>query len=153
MPPTYWAEALATAVVLLNRRLSTSINNDIPYHQLYHKMLDYSMLHVFSCLCYPNLSATTYHKLAPHSSACVFIGYPSSQKGYRCLDLSTRRVIISRHVMFDETNFPFAAAKLPPESLDFLVQGRPPAPAPSSDVERTRSASTSQPDLTDLESI
>jgi len=90
-----------------NRRPSTSINNDIPYHQLYHKMLDYSMLHVFSCLCYPNLSATTYHKLAPHSSACVFIGYPSSQKGYRCLDLSTR-MVISRHVIFDEANFPFA---------------------------------------------
>jgi len=38
MPPTYWAEALATAVVLLNRRPSTSINNDIPYHRLYHNM-------------------------------------------------------------------------------------------------------------------
>ena len=112
MPPTYWAEALATAVVLLNRRPSTSINNDIPYHRLYH-MPDYSTLRVFGCLCYPNLSATTSHKLAPRSSACVFIGYPSSQKGYRCLDLSTRRVIISRHIMFDETNFLFVAAKLP----------------------------------------
>ena len=150
MPPTYWAEALATAVVLLNRRPSTSINNDIPYHRLYHKMPDYSILRVFGCLCYPNLSATTSHKLAPRSSACVFIGYPSSQKGYRCLDLSTRRVIISRHVVFDEANFPFAVTKPPPESLDFLVQGRPPVPAPSSDVERTRS-SIDQSDLADLD--
>jgi len=150
MPPTYWAEALATAVVLLNRRPSTSINNDIPYHRLYHKMPDYSILRVFGCLCYPNLSAMTSHKLAPRSSACVFIGYPSSQKGYRCLDLSTRRVIISRHVVFDEANFPFAVTKPPPESLDFLVQGRPPAPAPSSDVERTRS-SIDQSDLADLD--
>ena len=117
---------MATAVVLLNRHPSTSINNDIPYHRLYHKMPDYSILRVFGCLCYPNLSATTSHKLAPRSSACVFIGYPSSQKGYRCLDLSTRRVIISRHVVFDEANFPFAVTKPPPESLDFLVQGRPP---------------------------
>ena len=150
MPPTYWAEALGTAVVLLNRRPSTSINNDIPYHRLYHKMPDYSILRVFGCLCYPNLSATTSHKLAPRSSACVFIGYPSSQKGYRCLDLSTRRVIISRHVVFDEANFPFAITKPPPESLDILVQGRPPAPALSSDVERTRS-SIDQSDLADLD--
>jgi len=150
MPPTYWAEALATAVVLLNRRPSTSINNDIPFHQLYHKMPDYSILRVFGCLCYPNLSATTSHKLAPRSSACVFIGCPSSQKGYRCLDLSTRRVIISPHVVFDEANFPFAVTKPPPESLDFLVQGRPPAPALSSDVERTRS-SIDQSDLADLD--
>jgi len=60
-------------------------------------------------------------------------------------------VIISRHVMFDEANFPFAAAKPPPESLNFLVQGRPPTPAPSSSIERTRSASTDQSDLADLD--
>ena len=53
--------------------------------------------------------------------------------------------------MFDEANFPFAAAKPPPESLDFILQGRLPAPAPSSDVERTRPASTNQSDLADLD--
>jgi transposase InsO family protein len=151
MPPSYWAEALATAVVLLNRRPSTSINNDIPYHRLYHKLPDYSMLRVFGCLCYPNLSATTPHKLAPRSSACVFLGYPSSQKGYRCLDLSTRRVIISRHVMFDETKFPFATAKSPSDSLDFLVQDRSTVLPLSTDNTRPRSSTAAQPDLADLD--
>jgi len=131
MPPQYWAEALATAVYLLNRRPSSSILNDIPHHLLFHKMPDFSSLRVFGSLCYPNLSATTPHKLAPRSSACVFIGYPSSQKGYRCLDLSTRKVIVSRHVVFNESYFPFAAAKPPTESLDFLLQDRLPAPPPT----------------------
>jgi len=44
MPSAYWAEALATAVLLLNRRPSSSINNGIPYHLLYHKMPDYYLL-------------------------------------------------------------------------------------------------------------
>src|SRR5438132_1702970 len=80
-------------------------------------------LSVFGCLCYPNLSATTPHKLAPQSTACVFIGYPSSHKGYRCLDLSTRRIIISRHVIFDEFVFPIATASpSPASSLDFLIE-------------------------------
>jgi hypothetical protein len=55
------------------------------------------------------MQATSKHKLAPRSTACVFLGYPPSHKGYRCLDLSTRRIIISRHVIFGETAFPFVA--------------------------------------------
>jgi hypothetical protein len=47
------------------------------------------------CLCYPNLQATSAHKLAARSTTCVFLGYPSSHKGYRCLDLSSHRIIIS----------------------------------------------------------
>jgi hypothetical protein len=142
MPPSYWVEALSTAVFLLNRRPSSSIHDGIPYHLLFRKMPDYSLLRVFGCLCYPNLSATTPHKLSPRSAACVFLGYPPSQKGYRCLDLSTRKIIISRHVVFDETHFPFAASKPRPDSFDFLLQDILPAPAPPcpSDLRRSRAA-------------
>ncbi|WVZ55007.1 hypothetical protein U9M48_005726 [Paspalum notatum var. saurae] len=98
MPPTYWAEALSTATYLLNRRPCSAIGNSIPYEHLFKHAPDYNNLRVFGCLCYPNLTTTAQHKLAPRSIACVFLGYPSSHKGYRCLDLSSRRVIISCHV-------------------------------------------------------
>jgi hypothetical protein len=73
------------------------------------------------CTCYPNTSSTTPHKLSPRSTRCVFLGYSSDQKGYRCLDLFTNRLIISRHVVFDEANFPLAAS---PHltNLDFLCE-------------------------------
>jgi hypothetical protein len=67
----------------------------------------YTHLRVFGCCCYPNLSSTTAHKLAPPSSLCVFLRYSAEHKGYRCLDLSSHRVLISRHVTFDESSFPF----------------------------------------------
>jgi hypothetical protein len=140
-PPSYWVEALSTAVFLINRRPSSSIHNGIPYHLLHRKMLDYSILRVFGCLCYPNLSAMTPHKLSPRSAACVFLGYPPSQKGYRCLDLSTRKIIISRHVVFDETHFLFAASKPRMDSFDFLLQDILLVPAPStSDVRNSRAS-------------
>nr|CAE05417.1 OSJNBa0035I04.5 [Oryza sativa Japonica Group]CAE05956.3 OSJNBb0088C09.15 [Oryza sativa Japonica Group] len=128
MPPSYWAEGLATATYLLNRRPSSSVNNSIPFQLLHRKIPNYSMLRVFGCLCYPNLSATAAHKLAPYSAACVFLGYPSSHKGYCCLNISTRRIIISCHVIFDETQFPFSGDPVDASSLDFLLQD---APAPS----------------------
>lgn len=121
----YWAEALATVTYLLNRRPSSAIRNAIPYALLYNKITDYSHLRVFECLCYPNLTAMTRYKLASHSTACVFLGYPSSHKGYRYLDLSTRRIIISRHVVFYETYFPFGlyTSGSSPSDLDFLLAG------------------------------
>ena len=91
MPSAYWAEALATATYLLNRRPSSAISHEIPFSRLYGQPPDLSNLRVFGCLCYPNLSANIPHKLAPRSSACVFLGYPTSHIGYRCLDLPSRR--------------------------------------------------------------
>jgi hypothetical protein len=49
------------------------------------------------------------HKFAPRSSACAFLGYSPHHKGYCCMDLVTQRIIISRHVVFDESTFPFAS--------------------------------------------
>lgn len=36
-----------------------------------------------------------------------FLGYSLNHQGYRCLDQSTGRIYLSRHVIFDELSFPF----------------------------------------------
>jgi transposase InsO family protein len=81
MPASYWAEALAAACYLLNRRPSSSIHSQIPYTCLFGTPPSYDHLRVFGCLCYPNLQATSAHKLAPRSAAYVFLGYPLTHKG------------------------------------------------------------------------
>lgn len=107
LPPPFWVEALHTATMLLNIRPSRAIHHFTPYFLLYGVHPTYDHLRTFGCLCYPNISATATHKLSPRSVHYVFIGYPREQKGYRCLDLATRKVIISQHVTFDESFFPF----------------------------------------------
>ncbi|WVZ87097.1 hypothetical protein U9M48_033789 [Paspalum notatum var. saurae] len=137
MSPSYWAEALATATYLLNRRPCLATGTTTPYELLFGHPPDYTHLRVFGCLCYPNLTSTAPHKLAPRSIACVFLGYPSSHKGYRCLDPSTGRIIISRHVVFDESVFPFSHTNTSPpaSAFDFLLQDTP-SVAPPSGVEQ-----------------
>lgn len=40
------------------------------------------------------------------SKKCIFLEYSSNYQGYGCLDLATKRIYISRHVVFDENTFP-----------------------------------------------
>ncbi|GKA09271.1 ribonuclease H-like domain-containing protein [Tanacetum coccineum] len=105
LPPTFWFEALHMAVYLLNLLPSTAIQNEIPCTKLFNKQPDYSRLRTFRCLCYPHLDSP--HKLALRATPCIFLGYPAYHRGYRCLDLSTNKIILYRHVMFDELQFPY----------------------------------------------
>jgi hypothetical protein len=121
LPGRYWAEGLHTATYLLNRLPTKMIQAACPHMALFVSPPSYEHLRVFGCACYPNTSATTPHKLSPRSTRCVFLGYSSDHKGYRCLDLSTNRLIISRHVVFDEGSFPLAASPHLTD-LDFLCE-------------------------------
>jgi len=122
MPPSYWADALSIATYVLNRLPTKTINMSTPFFALHGKLPSYHNLPVFGCTCYPNLTATTPHKLAPRSTLCTFLRYSFNHKGYRCLDLSSNRVIISHHVIFDETTFPFSRHQTTaPHKLDFLT--------------------------------
>ena len=116
LPPRFWAESLHTATYLLNRLPSTASPAPTPHHALFGTPPRYDHLRVFGCACYPNTSATAPHKLAPRSTRCVFLGYSPDHKGYRCFDLTSRRVLISRHVVFDESDFPYSTSSAP--SLD-----------------------------------
>jgi len=55
--------------------------------------------------CFPHLGSYVSDKLSSRSIECVFLGYSSQHKGYRCLDPTTGRVYISRHIIFNETIF------------------------------------------------
>ncbi|GKC73454.1 ribonuclease H-like domain-containing protein [Tanacetum coccineum] len=107
LPPTFWVEALHMAAYLLNILPSTAINNEIPHTRLFKTTPNYADLRVFGCLCYPHLH--TNHKLEPRATPAIFLGYPTNHRGYRCLDLNTNKIILSRHVTFDETVFPYGS--------------------------------------------
>ncbi|GJW64968.1 ribonuclease H-like domain-containing protein, partial [Tanacetum coccineum] len=107
LPPTFWVEALHMAAHLLNILPSTAINNEIPHTRLYKTTPNYADLRVFGCLCYPHVH--TNHKLEPRATPSIFLGYPTNHRGYRCLDLNTDKIILSRHVTFDETVFPYGS--------------------------------------------
>jgi hypothetical protein len=106
---------------LLNCLPTKTISASCPHYALFGTPPTYEHIRVIGCECYPNLSSTTPHKLAPHSTWCVFLGYSEHHKGYQCLDLSTNCLVISRYMVFDEAVFPFAASPHRTNYLNFLL--------------------------------
>ncbi|CAI5980586.1 unnamed protein product [Closterium sp. NIES-65] len=81
-------------------------------------------------------------KLSPRAAPCVFLGFPPDAPGWQFYHPSSRRVLSSQDVTFDESVpyyrlFPYRTPSLPPPP-HFLVPGPPPVdplpphgPAPS----------------------
>lgn len=106
-PFKYWEYAFETAVFLINRLPSTSLQNQILLTLLYKHQPDFSFLRIFGCCVYPLLRPYNRHKFDFRSKKCVFLGYSPHHLGYRCLDKESGRIYVSRHVQFDERVFPF----------------------------------------------
>ena len=106
-PLKFWNYAFETSVYLINRMLTLVLQNKSMFECLFLQPPDYSFLRTFGCLYFSFLQPYNVHKLDYHSTPCVFLGYSSCHLGYRCLDLSSDRIYISRHVRFHEHSFPF----------------------------------------------
>jgi hypothetical protein len=123
LPPVYWVEALYTLTYLVNQLPTKTLAFSTPYTSTPSNPPT-THLRVFRCACYPNMSSMVPHKLAPRSSLCVFLSYSSEYKGYQCLELQSNRILISRHVVFDELFFPFSDMSTTPmdsSAMDFLI--------------------------------
>ncbi|KAA8546621.1 hypothetical protein F0562_002640 [Nyssa sinensis] len=94
---------------LFSSRLpSITLDMDSPYARMYGKVPDYGTFRVLGSLCFPYLGAYRSNKLEPKSLPCVFLGYSTKHKGYKCLYPPTGRVYVSRHVVFDESLLPYS---------------------------------------------
>ncbi|KAJ9556217.1 hypothetical protein OSB04_010831 [Centaurea solstitialis] len=108
LPPSFWHHALETATYLLNILPKKTHKFLSPSTLLYNVLPTYTHLRVFGCLCYPTTPSTTINKLNNRSKPCVFLGYPSNHRGYKCFDISNNQICISHHVQFEESIYPFS---------------------------------------------
>ena len=106
-PFRFWNYAFDTSVYLINRMPTSVLDNRSPFDCLFQWSPDYQFLRTFGCLCFPFLCPYNNHKLDFRSSPCIFFGYSPSHLGYRCFDIESHRMYISRHVRFHENVFPF----------------------------------------------
>lgn len=80
----------------------STVTKQIPDEVWYKKTIDFSSFKVFGCKAMAMVQANKRKKLDKKSTKCIFIGYSDEVKGYRLYDKSTKKVIISRDVIFFE---------------------------------------------------
>jgi hypothetical protein len=102
LPNYFWAEAVAIAVYIMNRTPTMAVHGMTPEEKFTSKKPDVSHLKVFGCITYVHVPDEKRLKLDPKVEKCIFIGYSLKQKGYRCVNPSTRKLQVSRDVVFDE---------------------------------------------------
>jgi hypothetical protein len=95
----FWAEAASTACYLINLSPSIAINKKTPIEVWSGSLANYLELRVFGCIAYAHVDN---EKLDPRSVKCIFLGYKSGVKGYKLWNPETRKIVISRNVVFNE---------------------------------------------------
>ncbi|CAI7902648.1 unnamed protein product [Closterium sp. NIES-54] len=139
-PHFLWPFAVQYAAHQLNLQPRVSLPETSPTLRWTGKVGDASAFRVWGSRAFVrDLSAD---KLSPRAVPCVFLGFPPDAPGWQSYHPTSRRVLSSHDVTFDESVpyyhlFPYRTAPLPPPPL-FLAPGPPPVdplppqgPAPS----------------------
>ena len=102
VPKRFWSDAVVSACYLINRTPTKVLRDLSPFEVLNKSRPQIQHLRVFGCTCYVLVPGELRKKLDAKSTKAMFIGYSITQKGYKCYDPTTGRVLVSRDVKFIE---------------------------------------------------
>ncbi|KAM1175182.1 hypothetical protein ACFX19_028211 [Malus domestica] len=117
VPKRFLSQSVMTAAYLINRLPSRVLGFKSPMEIVKNKKVDLSHLKVFGCICFVHVQPLHRDKLDPKATKCIFLGYSSTQKGYKCYNPQLKKLIVSKDVQFHETNSYYS------KSLDNTSQG------------------------------
>jgi hypothetical protein len=98
----FWAEAINMACYLINRSPRASLEGKVAEEVWTGKPIDLDNLRIFGCPAFVHISSEDRSKLDPKSKKCVFVGYSKGVKGFKLWDPVSKKMILSRDVVFDE---------------------------------------------------
>ncbi|KAL1214937.1 Retrovirus-related Pol polyprotein from transposon RE1 [Cardamine amara subsp. amara] len=102
VPRRFWSDAVTAACYLINRIPTRILNDSSPFEVLNQTRPSIDHLRVFGCVCFVLRPGGLRDKLEAKSTKCMFLGYSTTQKGYKCYEFSRNRMIVSRDVKFIE---------------------------------------------------
>jgi transposase InsO family protein len=102
LPKQFWAEAVACSTYLLNRCPTKSVKNVTPQEAWSGYKPSVAHLKIFGCLAYSQVPESKRKKLDDRGEKCIFLGYSEESKAYKLYNPLTKKLVVSRNVIFDE---------------------------------------------------
>ncbi|CAI7870400.1 unnamed protein product [Closterium sp. NIES-54] len=102
----WWGDASSLAAWIRNRLPTKVLPGKTPFEAWSGTKPNLSRLRTFGCLCYYHVPDPICHKLQPKTRAAIYLGIAANERAWRVWDLSDKRVVMSRDVVFDEDKFP-----------------------------------------------
>lgn len=103
VPNYLWGEAIRQSTYLLNRIATRALKDKTPYEAFRSKKPNINHLRTFGCIGYAKVETPHLKKLDDRSRMLVHLGTEPGSKAYRLFHPQTRKVVVSRDVVFDET--------------------------------------------------
>lgn len=107
IPKYLWGEAVLTAAYLINKMPTKVLKYKTPLDCLKEffpttRLFSDLPVKVFGCTVYVHVPSQFRSKLDPRAIKCVFLGYSSNKKEYKCFDPQTKTFHVSMDVSFLE---------------------------------------------------
>ena len=102
VPNWMLGEAVRHATYLINRIATRSLIDKKPYAALRGRKPNLGHIKIFGCVCYARTTTAGRKKLDDRSRTLVHLGTEPGSKAYRLLDPTSKKIIVSRDVIFDE---------------------------------------------------
>ncbi|SCZ88409.1 BZ3501_MvSof-1269-A2-R1_Chr10-2g02534 [Microbotryum saponariae] len=101
-----WGEAAMYFVRCKNMTPHAGVSGEIPDARWHGYAPDVSSLRTFGCRAWHCLPSASRSALDPKAMPLIFVGLDDHSKAYRLFNPATRKVLLSRNVLFHESEFP-----------------------------------------------
>ncbi|KAK1618802.1 hypothetical protein QYE76_024319 [Lolium multiflorum] len=95
-------KAMVTAVYILNRAPTRSLESVTPYKAWHGRKPNVQHLRTFGCMVHVKNVGPGITKLSDRSAPMIFVGYEVGSKCYRVYNPATKKVQVTRDVLFEE---------------------------------------------------
>lgn len=102
IPNYLWGEAVRHSTYIINRVGTRVLVSSTPYEMFKKKKPSVGHMRVFGCLGYAKIDSGHLKKLDDRSRKLVHLGTEPGTKAYRLYDPTSRKIVVSRDVVFDE---------------------------------------------------